>query len=191
MEAKFPVAARLQGVDVTFEQKSPMIRASYAYSEKTRISARAGYVERDYITGPDTREYSGTTWDVNAYWEPRVQLYFDLQLWRELRSYSDNESDYFVSTGVTLRPTWSPTPLMKFALSLTAENQDYRNSAVLLPLTEPGREDDVKSASLSWDYSPRDYLDFGLSYRWLDRDSNRTFRIHEAEIASLQVRVGF
>ena len=78
---------------------------------------------------------------------------------------------------------------MTFALSLNVEDQDYRNSAspgFELPelLDLPGRNDDVKSAGLTWEYSPRDYLDFGLSYRLLDRDSNRELRVHEAEIAS-------
>jgi hypothetical protein len=193
MEATFPESDRITGVESKFEQTMPLIRGSYMYSEKTRFNARAGYINREFTAGDTNREYSGPTWNFNAYWEPRVQLYFDLELWRELRSYSDSESNYFVSSGVSLRPTWSPTPLMNFALNLSVEDQDYRNSAspeFALP-DLPGRKDDVKSAGLTWEYSPRDYLDFGLSYRWLDRDSNRELRVHEAEIASATIRVAF
>jgi hypothetical protein len=193
MDATFPESDRINGVEAKFEQTMPLIRAVYTYSEKTRFNARAGYISREFTSGSSNREYSGATWNFNAYWEPRVQLYFDMELWRELRSYSDSESNYFVSTGVSLRPTWSPTPLMNFALTLLAEDQDYRNSAspeFALP-DLPGRKDDVKSAGLTWEYTPRDYLDIALSYRWLDRDSNRELRVHEAEIASATIRVAF
>ena len=193
MEASFPVSDRITGVKSKFEQTMPLLRAAYTYSEKTRVNARIGYIDREFTTRDTNRQYSGATWNFKAYWEPRVQLYFDMELWRELRSYSDSESNYFVSTGVTLRPTWSPTPVMNFALALSAEDQDYRNSAspVFASPDLPGRNDDVKSAGLTWEYTPRDYLDIGLSYRWLDRDSNRELRVHEAEIASATIRVSF
>jgi hypothetical protein len=193
MEAAFPVSDRITGVKSKFEQSMPLLRAAYTYSEKTRFNARVGYIDREFTTRDTNRKYSGATWNFNAYWEPRVQLYFDMELWRELRSYSDSESNYFVSTGVSLRPTWSPTPLMNFALTLSAEDQDYRNSAspVFASPDLPGRNDDVKSAGLAWEYTPRDYLDIGLSYRWLDRDSNRELRVHEAEIASATIRIAF
>jgi hypothetical protein len=193
MEASFPVSDRITGVKSKFEQTMPLLRAAYTYSEKTRVNARIGYIDREFTTRDINRQYSGATWNFKAYWEPRVQLYFDMELWRELRSYSDSESNYFVSTGVTLRPTWSPTPVMNFALALSAEDQDYRNSAspVFASPDLPGRNDDVKSAGLTWEYTPRDYLDIGLSYRWLDRDSNRELRVHEAEIASATIRVSF
>jgi hypothetical protein len=189
-EATFPVAERLLGRDIGFEQTVPGIRARYVFSEKTRITGRAGYLKRDY-TNPDSGDYSGNVWNVALYWEPRVQLYFDAEAWHELKAYTDAEADYFVATGFSVTPTWAPTPVMKFALRLQMEDQSYRAAATPFPIAEPGREDETKSASLIWDYTPRDYLNFILAYRWLDRDSNRAFRANEAEVASAQVKIAF
>jgi hypothetical protein len=189
-DAKFPVAERLFGRDVGYEQTLPGIRARYVFSEKTRISGRAGYLKRDYIS-PNSGDYSGNVWNVAAYWEPRAQIHFDVEAWHELKAYVDAEADYFVATGVSVTPTWLPTPVMSFALALKFEDQSYRESGTPFPVVGPGREDETKSAALTWEYTPRDYLDFILTYRWLDRDSNREFRANEAEVASAQVKIAF
>jgi len=162
------------------------------FSEKTRITGRAGYLKRDY-TNPTSGDYSGNVWNVSAYWEPRAQIYFDIEAYHELKAYSDAEADYFVATGFRLAPTWAPTPLMNFELALSIEDQSYR--AVATPTSDigsaPGREDDVKSAGLTWNYTPRDFLSLHLGYRWVDRDSNFERRRHDAEVASAQLKIIF
>jgi hypothetical protein len=189
-EATFPVAEQIFARGVGFEQTLPGIRAAYVFSEKTRITGRAGYLKRDYVN-PVAGDYSGNVWKINAYWEPRAQYYVELEAWHELKAYVDAEADYFVATGVSLTPTWAPTPLMKFALSLQTEDQSYRRAATEFQVTEEGREDDVQSVGLLWDYTPRDFISLSLGYRWLDRSSNRAVRANEAEVASAQVRVAF
>lgn len=190
-DATFPAATRLSGFDVGYEQTLPLVRAQYVYSEKTRVKGRVGYLKRDY-TNPNSGDYSGNVWNLNFYWEPRAQIYFDVDAWHELKAYSDAEADYFVATGASITPTWSPTPMMKFSLRLQQENQSYRDAGSNFPVaSDPGREDDVSSANLSWDYTPRDYLNIVIGYRWLERDSNRDLRRHEAEVASAQLKVAF
>lgn len=192
-DATFPVAERLLGRDIGYEQTMPGFRARYLYSEKTRVTARGGYLKRDY-TNPASGDYSGNVWNVAFYWEPRTQLYFDVEAWHELKAYIDAESDYFVATGASVTPTWAPTPMMTFALKLQVEDQSYRAAATPFPVAvTPGerREDDTKSAALTWDYTPRDYLNFALTYRWVDRESNRALRENEAEVASAQVKIAF
>jgi hypothetical protein len=189
-EATFPVAERLFGAEIGFEQTLPMVRARYVFSEKTRITARAGYLTRDY-TNPNSGDYSGNVWNVLFYWEPRTQLYFDLEAYHELKSYADAETDYFVAKGIRLAPTWAPTVTMNFELALSVEDQSYRATATPISIVGPGREDDVKSAALTWSYTPRDYLSLLLAYRWTDRETNRLLRDYEAEVASAQIKIAF
>jgi hypothetical protein len=189
-EAAFPISERILGSDVGFEQSLPGLRARYVFSEKTRITGRGGYLKRDY-TNPNSGDYSGNVWNVNVYWEPRVQLYFELEAYHELKAYFDAEADYFVATGYSFAPTWAPTPLMKFAFRVTQEDQSYRAAGTPFQLIQAGREDEILSASVSWDYAPRDFVSFALSYRWIDRESNRALREHGAEVASAQIRVAF
>ena len=49
----------------------------------------------------------------------------------------------------------------------------------------------MKSAGLTWRYTPRNFLDLSLGYRWIERDSNFQRRTHEAEVASAQLRIIF
>ncbi len=191
-DATFPEAGRLFNREIGYEQTLPGFRLRYVFSEKTRINARGGYLKRDY-SNPAAGDFSGNVWNISAYWEPRAQIYFNLEAYRELTAYTDAEADYFVATGLRVTPTWSPTPLMTFELGLTIEDQSYR--AVATPFSDtgsaPGREDDVKSAGLTWRYTPRNFLDLSLGYRWIERDSNFQRRTHEAEVASAQLRIIF
>ena len=189
-DATFPVAERLAGREVGYEQTLPGIRARYVFSEKTRVNAKAGYLKRDY-TSPTSGDFSGNVWNVAAYWEPRAQLYFDVEAWHELKAYADAEADYFVATGASVTPTWAPTPVMSFALKLQYEDQSYRAAGTPFPIVGPGREDETKLASLTWDCTPRDFLNFTLAYRWIDRESNRELRTNGAEVASAQVKIVF
>jgi hypothetical protein len=189
-DATFPVSERVFGGKFGYEQTLPGVRVRYVFSEKTRIVGRAGYLKRDYAN-PLAGDYSGNVWNVQAYWEPRAQIYLDVEAYHELKSYVDAEADYFVAQGIRIAPTWAPTITMNFVLALTVEDQSYRTTATPLPIATPGREDDFQSAGLTWNYTPRDYMSFMLSYRWIERDSNRERNRHEAEVASAQIKFAF
>lgn len=186
-DAKFPVAHDL-GADIDYEERVPGARLEYAFTEKTQLKASAGYLERDRAN-PVSADYSGEIWDLTLRWEPRTKLYFDLKAWHELKAYADSESDYFVTDGGSITPTWEPTTKIKVSAELAYETQDYIDAGVLLPPIEAGRKDDVTSALLGIDYTPRDIVTIGLGYRWVDRESNRDFRGYDGNMFSAQVRI--
>lgn len=191
-DAKFPVA-RDVGVDLAYEERVPGVRLEYAFTEKTQLKARAGYLERERAN-PASADYSGEIWDLALRWEPRTKLYFDIKAWHELKAYADLESDYFVSDGGSITPTWEPTTKIKIAAAFAYEQQDYIDASpniggVLLPPTEADRQDDVSSALLSIDYTPRDIVTIGLGYRWVDRASNRDLRDYDDNMVSAQLRI--
>lgn len=186
-DAKFPVA-RDFGANLAYEERVPGARLEYAFTEQTQLKARAGYLERDYANSASA-DYSGEIWDVTLRWEPRTQLYFDLKAWHELKAYADSESDYFVTDGGSITPTWEPTTRIKVAAAFAYEQQDYVGVGVLLPPIEGNRRDDVTSALVSIDYTPRDIVTIGLGYRWVDRESNRDFRAYDDNLISAQLRI--
>lgn len=187
--AKFPVADSLPGaIPYRYDEQQQGLNVFYAYSAITQFRARVAYVKRDYFD-PSLDDYSGTGGNVLMHWEPRTQLYFDIRAWRELTAYTDAESDYYVGDGASITPTWEPTTKIKLAGAISYEKQDYvGDNAVLLPL-ESGREDKVKSAMLRLDYAPRDWLSFGLSYRTLERDSNRELRNYDTNVYAANFKV--
>lgn len=188
-EADFPIAESLSGVSSGYTETIPTIRGRYALSVKTIFSASLGYLDRDY-DNPLTEDYSGEVWTVGMYWEPRAKLSFQLEAWHKLRAYIDAESDYFEGDGVSIKPTWKPTTTLELSAMYSYEKQDYVGN-VLLPPLDTGREDDVQSAEVQLEYTPRDFLSLALMYRWNDRDSNRDFRAYGQNQASAQVRFMF
>lgn len=187
--AKFPIADSLPGgVPYRYDEQQQGVNVLYAYSAITQIRARAAYVKRDYLA-PGRGDYSGTIGNVFVHWEPRTKLYFDLKAWHELTAYADAESDYYVGDGGSITPTWEPTTKITLASVLSYENQDYiADNSVLTPVAS-GREDKVTSTHVKLDYAPRDFLSFGLSYRWLQRDSNRVLRDYDDSIYSASFKV--
>ncbi|MFL6576479.1 MAG: hypothetical protein ACJ8MR_07670, partial [Povalibacter sp.] len=110
----------------------------------------------------------------------------------DLRAYSDAESDYFVADGVSITPKWRPRTKLEIAAALSYEKQDYTGTSLLLtPIDEANREDTMRSALFTIDYSPRDLVSLGLAYRWIDRDSNREFRAYGVNVVSAELKLTF
>jgi hypothetical protein len=186
--ATFPVAQRTPGTVVpNYKDTVPAFVMSYAFTVKTSLYVRAGYLSRDY-DDPSLGDFSGDVWNVNLHWEPRTKLYFDIKGWHELKAYSDAESDYFVANGGSIGPTWEPTETIKIEAVYTMERQNYTGIELLLPQDTSRRKDDVNSAQLSIEYAPRDFFSLELGYNWIKRDSNRDFHAYDDNVAYAQLK---
>jgi hypothetical protein len=187
-DATFPVAERTLGaIAANYQDMVPAATLSYAFTVKTSLYARVGYLTRDY-DNPTLGDFSGDVWNVTLHWEPRAKLYFDIKGWHDLRAYSDAESDYFVSDGGSITPTWEPTEMIKVSAVYSVERQKYVGIEPLLPTSTARRKDDVNSAQLSIAYSPRDFFSLELGYNWVNRDSNRDFRTYGDNVAYAQLK---
>jgi hypothetical protein len=128
-------------------------------------------------------------WRAEIDWKPREKFSTLFAAWRELRAYTHVESDYFVSDGSSIGPTWSPVEKLTFALSVIYEDQEFLSTRFLdVEVTDEPRKDDVLSGVASITYRPREQLAFELSYRGADRDSNRVQRRYDAQTAGISVR---
>jgi exopolysaccharide biosynthesis operon protein EpsL len=188
-EAEFPVAEALLGPDARkYEERVPGVRVEYAFTAKTRLQARAGYLEREYAD-PTTGDFSGEIWNATLSWEPRSGFEIALKAWHELRAYADSESDYFVAEGASIGPVWEATEKLKFSAAFATEDQDYIGDGTITPVISPRRNDDVRSGQVAIEYAPRDFLTFNLSGRWVERSSNRDLLGYDSNVISAQVRV--
>jgi opacity protein-like surface antigen len=179
-----------------FDEEAPGVLVKYAFTVKTSLEARAGYLQRDYLD-PAARDYSGEIWSLALRWEPRLPLAFDIKAAHELRSYSDAETDYFEADVFSVGPIWKPRDDFKVTTAFTWERQDYIGNglqAVLdgLPtLSDPDRKDEVQSIKVRLDYTMREMVGLGLTYQRIQRDSNRSLREHEGSLVGLQLKVTF
>jgi hypothetical protein len=190
IDAKFPNALVAPGSfsSSDYEENAALARFTYTATIRTQFRLSGGYVERER-PGTDEGNYSGDVWRAEIDWKPRVKFSTLFAAWRELRAYTDVESDYFVSDGFSLGPTWAPTEKLQFALTVSYEDQEYLASRTLdgIPL-DGQRNDDVLNGLFTFTYKPRDQLAIELSYRGSDRDSNRVNRRYDAQTAGIQLR---
>lgn len=185
--AEFPDATPgVDGRSSDYDESAALANLTYTATIRTRLRASFGYVDRNNPTGTEG-EYAGNTWRAAIDWTPREKFGMTLEGWHELKSYVDAESEYFIADGMSLSPTWSPIRSISLGLELSWEDQEYIGGGVL-PVDSTERVDEVFSALTTFTYTPRDNLQLELSYRASDRDSNRTFRRYDAQVASAMIR---
>lgn len=189
IDAKFPNALAAPGFDAStsdYEENAALARFTYTATVRTQFRVSAGYVERERPVDPEGR-YSGDTWRTEIDWKPREKFQMLFSAWSELKAYTDVESDYFISDGYSLAPSWSPTEKLNFSLTASYEDQEYLNTRDL-DLVGGQRNDDVLTGLFTFTYKPRDQLAIELSYRGSDRDSNRVNRRYDAQVAGIALR---
>jgi Putative beta-barrel porin 2 len=154
-----------------YNEETARIVVKYVLSAATELDASAGYLKRDY---PESRfaTFSGDIWRAALQWQPTDQLQWVLTGWRQLTAYVDAESDYFVSNGVSLTPTWIAAQSLKLSLTISRENHDYIGSSPST-ITLISRRDKLTSGQGALIYAPKDSLIFNLTCRYDKRDSNQ------------------
>jgi hypothetical protein len=171
--ANFPQEFIVNGAPFNsdYNEETARILVKYVFSAATELDASAGYLKRDY---PESRfaTFSGDIWRAALQWRPTDQLQWVLTGWRQLTAYVDAESDYFVSNGVSLTPTWIATEKLKLSLTISRENHDYIGSSPST-ITLASRRDKLTSAQGGVIYALTDSLLFNLTCRYDKRDSNQ------------------
>jgi hypothetical protein len=179
--AVFPQQFNLNGAAFSSDYKEQTARVliKYVFSAATELDVSGGYLKRDY---PESSfaNFSGDIWRASLQWQPTDQLQWILMGWRQLTAYIDAESDYFVSKGVSLTPTWIATQTLKLSLTVSRENHDYIGASPST-ITLDSRSDKLTSAKVGLIYAPKDTLLFNVTGRYDKRDSNQAlFQYNEA-----------
>jgi exopolysaccharide biosynthesis operon protein EpsL len=159
-------------------------------SPRTRIEASVGLLRRGYddaaLTETGKGSFDGPVGDLQLQWQASNKIAIDLGAWRRLRAYLDAESDYFVSEGIRISPTWTPTYKTEVSLELGYETQDYLGAGISLPLDR--RRDEVGSGELVLSYRPLRKLRFDVTGGIERRASNRALLEYDSVVASFGVR---
>ncbi|HEY2781536.1 MAG TPA: outer membrane beta-barrel protein [Steroidobacteraceae bacterium] len=171
--ADFPQEFLLNGAPFNsdYNEETARVLVKYVLSAATELDLSAGYLKRDY---PESRfaTFSGDIWRAAVQWEPTDQLQWVLTGWRQLAAYVDAESDYFVSNGVSIMPTWIVTQALKLSVTLSRENHDYIGSSPS-SIAFASRRDKLTSGQGGLIYAPKESLIFNLTCRYDKRDSNQ------------------
>jgi hypothetical protein len=154
---------------------------------KTDLSVEGGYLRRNYPNAA-IGSYSGGTGRATLEWHPGAKTEIALTGWRELTAYVDAESNYFVTTGARITPTWSPTERISTSIAASWERQKYIGSDPLV-FDDTMRHDTVRSVQANAAYLPRRAVELDFTYRHEQRDSSQSTFSYVDNLAIFGVRL--
>jgi hypothetical protein len=172
-----------------YDESSSVFWLKYALGGKTDLNLEGGYLRRNYPNAT-IGNYSGGTGRATLKWHPGAKTEVAITGWRDLTAYIDAESDYFVTTGARIAPSWAPTERITTSVAVSWERQSYIGSNPIA-VADPLRHDIVRYVQASATYAPRRALELDLSYRRELRDSNRAALAYTDNLAILGLRVLF
>jgi hypothetical protein len=149
----------------------------YAITEKFNVDAYAGYLKHELspqniLPTAIFGNFSGDVGRITLNWLPTEKTQLGVAAWRELHAYLVNASNYFISKGFSVSPTWRPTEKITVDFVASREDQDYVAIQSVLGLLAPLRFDHVTAEQINVFYVPRSRWTFNLFFRNERRTSN-------------------
>ena len=172
-----PNSSQLNGVafDPDYREDRARVLFNYALSEKTTLDATAGYLRREYPSSA-IGSFSGDIWRVKLQWQPTLKTQLAVGTWRQLNADLTAVTNYYLSRGVTIAPTWTASEKVTFTLTATQEYQNYigSNPVGVLPIVDStaGRRDTFSTQNLNMAYTLSRALSFSVTASHERRDSN-------------------
>lgn len=174
-------------IDTGFKERNVELRTLVVASGKTRINAKVGRVERKHDNFA-SRDYDGTTGGFDLTWQPTGKLQFNLGWEKGFGSYQNFESSYYSKQAWKFSAIWQLRPKIALRGSYRDETLDYKGE--ILPI-QPLREDRLKTASLSLEWSPLTSATFALSATQMERNSNRDILDFKSRMIGASVNLMF
>lgn len=162
------------------------ITYKWLWSTKTKIYGRAGYTQQDY-DNLSSRNFGDFTAQLNVSWKPTKKVFILLSLWREIRQTENIQSNFNLSQGVLLNPSWDISPNIQMSSSISYEVQDYQE----LVGTDFERTDNIGKFEYNFIYKPFQYTTFDIMLGYERKHSNRQFRSFDSFTAGLNMLVNF
>lgn len=170
-----------------YDESASIAWLKYALGGKTDLDCEAGYVRRNYPNAT-IGNFTGATGRATLDWHVSAKTDIAITGWRDLTAYIDAQSNYFVTRGAKITPSWTPTAKITTSVVVSWERQNYIGSDPNLAL-DPLRHDIVKSVQANATYLPARALEVDVSYRRELRDSNQTYLSYTDNVAILSLRL--
>jgi hypothetical protein len=145
----------------------------WEFSGKSRFAGFLAYTTRDYPNFKG-RNFSGPTGNLTYFWLPTARTALNLSIYRLIGVYADLTTNYIITTGVSLKPTWQATGRLGVGVVGTYENRDYAGDPGVILATQglPKRSDDLITLGVNANYAILRTLQGTLYYTWTKRNSN-------------------
>jgi hypothetical protein len=191
IDAYFPQPATFESApfERDYRDSDGRFLVKYGLTGKMLLDASVGYLKRHYLHS-SFGSFSGNVWRASLQWQLSGKTQVLLSGWRELTAYLDSQSDYFVSQGGSIAPTWNVTGKISLTATASWARQDYLSSSPSAVLFA-SRLDQVRSGRAALNYAPRDWITVVVSYRYERRDSNRPQFPYDDRLASANLTIKY
>ena len=165
-------------LDTRFQQNTVAATARWHLSAKSSIDAKLGYLTRQHQHF-DQRDYSGLIGNVYFLWATTPKTQFSIRAGRDLVSFQNTASSYYVTEGLGLSQDWRMTDKTSMRLGLSTSRQRYLGAWVALP--GPVRNDRLRGYEFAIAWEPRRYLAFKGSIKRNERTSSLSPSLHYSD----------
>jgi hypothetical protein len=175
-----------------YVEDSERFLVKYQLSGDLLFDGSAGYLKRTYPESP-VGSFAGNVWRATVSWQATAKTQVAFAGWRELGSYIDSESDYFVSTGWSVSPTFNATNKIAMMLTYSSTRQTYlasNTSADAASLAPGSRHDKREFEEAVVTYTRRAVV-VKLTLNLDHRESNQNEFQYDDKLASASVAVKF
>jgi len=190
-DAEFPNPQLVNGqpVDNAYSQRNVAAVLGWTPAGHSRISARAGWITRDYEQLPQ-RDFDGPMYRVAYDWNPTGKFTLTAILLRDISPDEQVNTSFALVKGITLYPTLRLTEKISISGALEYSDREYLGDAQLLSqgLT---RTDRVRMGVLTATYTPIRPVKLAMNLQRESRSSSLAFSDYEVSIISVSAGIRF
>jgi exopolysaccharide biosynthesis operon protein EpsL len=190
-DAEFPNPQLVNGepVDNAYSQRNVAAVLGWTPAGHSRISARAGWITRDYEQLPQ-RDYDGPMYRVIYDWNPTAKFTLTAILQRDISPDEEINTSFALVKGITLYPTLRLTEKVSISGALEYSDREYLGDAQLLS-QGLARTDRVRMGVLTATYTPIRPVKLAMNLQRESRSSSLAFSDYEVSIISVSAGIRF
>ncbi len=198
LQNDFPVCFMV--ADNSYKQTEYNVLGDWPFSGKLTLRGQAGWVDRQYentlrdysnLFVPDFKprpDYSGFTGRVAADWYATGKTLLSVAAYRELGGATDINASSVLKHGASVNGVWLVREKWRMNAGVTYENRDFKGDP---GTSQPQRNDDTVSATLSLTYTPIRVVSLDVGVSAGRRDSNIAVEDYKFHSMFVNVRADF
>lgn len=175
-------------LDTGYKQVDTELQMSWILSGKSTINGRLTHLERKHEHFVQ-RDFQGTAGRLDYTLTPTGKLQLKLSAARDIASWQTTTESYYVNKSLAFAPVWQISGKTALRLNLECSQRDFLGGAVVPPPV--ARQDRVRTAQLSLDWSPVRNLSLSASVQRDQRSSNNANLGYRANAVSIAAQLSF